>query len=191
MNAKTLTRQAGRFISLKAVVFWISLFIRVAGAQMQPADAGKAAPPPARGGAYDWFGRVGMVCGAGASNSPFATKPTLQCGGIFSGPYFDLEAGVMGPQANQSPVSGYLSTNLWIPLVPSGHLDNVHGIPLLTGGYTRMFETGHAVDYGLAYAHPIDSAHSVQFEVRDYWAFSNPRQHNVVFRVVWLLGLPD
>jgi hypothetical protein len=54
-----------------------------------------------------------------------------------------------------------------------------------------MFETGHAVDYGLGYAHPVDSAHSVQFEVRDYWAFSNPSQHNVVFRVVWLLGLPD
>jgi hypothetical protein len=190
MNAKTFTTQAARFISLKAVVFWISLFIRVAGAQTQPADPGKVMPPTA-GGAYDWFGRVGLVCGAGASNSPVATKPTVQCGGLLSFPFFDLEAGVMGPQANQSALSGYLSTNLWIPLVPPRHLDNEHGVPLLTGGYTRMFETGHALDYGLAFAHPIDSVHSVQFEVRDYWAFSNPSQHNVVFRVAWLVGLPD
>jgi hypothetical protein len=54
-----------------------------------------------------------------------------------------------------------------------------------------MFETGHALDYGLAYAHTIDETHSIQFEVRDYWAFSNPNQHNVVFRVVWLVGIPD
>jgi hypothetical protein len=188
MNIKMFTTQAGRFISLKAVVFWISLFIRVAGAQTQPADAGKVAPPPTGGGAYDWWARAGLVCGAGASNSPVATKPTVQCGGLFSFPFFDLEAGVMGPQASQSAVSGYLSTNFWVPLKPLG---DKHGVPLLTGGYTRMFETGHAVDYGIAYAHPIDSAHSVQFEVRDYWAFSNPSQHNVVFRVVWLVGLPD
>ena len=140
-------------------------------------------------GAYTYFARVGWVCGAGASNSPIATKPTAQCGGIFSGPFFDLEAGVMGPQANQSTVSGYLSTNLFIPLIPLKDLGNRHGVPLFVGGYTNMFETGNALDYGLAFAHPIDQSHSIQFEVRDYWAFSNPSQHNVVFRIAWLTGL--
>jgi hypothetical protein len=54
-----------------------------------------------------------------------------------------------------------------------------------------MFETGNTVDYGLAFAHPIDSSHSIQFEVRDYCADSNPAQHNVVFRIVWFTGLSD
>jgi hypothetical protein len=103
----------------------------------------------------------------------------------------DLEVGVMGPQANRSTLSGYLSTNAWIPLIPPKNLSNKHGVPLVVGGYTRMFETGHALDYGLAFARPVDASHSIQFEVRDYWAFANPNQHNVVFRVVWLLGLSD
>ncbi|MGB7546683.1 MAG: hypothetical protein WBM14_02960 [Terracidiphilus sp.] len=54
-----------------------------------------------------------------------------------------------------------------------------------------MFETGHALDYGVAFAKPIDSSHSIQFEVRDYWTFANPSQHNVVCRLVWLVGSPD
>jgi hypothetical protein len=180
-----------RSVSRKAFVFGIGLLAGIAGAQTQPAIPAKAATSPMSGGAYNWFGRTGLVCGAGASNSSVATKPTVQCGGLFSGPFFDFETGVMGPQANQSAVSGYLSTNLSIPLIPLQRLGNEHGVPLVMGGYTRMFETGHAVDYGVAYAHPIDSSHSIQFEVRDYWAFSNPSQHNVVFRIAWLVGLPD
>jgi len=54
-----------------------------------------------------------------------------------------------------------------------------------------MFETGNALDYGFAFSHSIDCYHSIQFEVRDYWANANPTQHNVVFRVVWLFGYPD
>jgi hypothetical protein len=54
-----------------------------------------------------------------------------------------------------------------------------------------MFETGQALDYGLAFAHPIDRSHSIQFEVRDYCAFSNPIQHNVMFRIAWLTGIDD
>jgi hypothetical protein len=173
------------------LILSISLLTGIAGAQNQPAVPAKPTTPPTSIGAYNWLYRAGLVCGAGASTSPVATKPTVQCGGILGFPFFDLETGVMGPQANQSAVSGYLSANLWFPLIPQKDWNNKYGIPLVVGGYTRMFETGQALDYGLAYAHPIDNSHSIQFEVRDYWAFSNPSQHNVVFRIVWLVGLPD
>jgi hypothetical protein len=179
---------------LMALGFGICLLTGIAGAQSQPTAPAKAtftSPSWNTYGAYAYFARVGWVCGAGASNSPVATKPTVQCGGMFSGPFFDLETGVMGPQANQSSVSGYLSTNLFIPLIPLNDLGNRHGVPLLVGGYTRMFETGQALDYGLAFAHPIDRSHSIQFEVRDYCAFSNPIQHNVMFRIAWLTGIDD
>jgi hypothetical protein len=93
----------------------------------------------------------------------------------------------MGAQANRSDVSGYLSTNLWLPLRPS----STHGSPVAVGGYTRMFETGHALDYGLSYLQPIGrigERRYIQVEVRDYWAFANPSQHNIVLRVVWMFG---
>jgi hypothetical protein len=64
-------------------------------------------------------------------------------------------------------------------------------LPLILGGDRGMFETGNALDCGLAFVRPLDSSHSLQFKVRDYWTNANPAQHNVVFRVVWLVGVPD
>jgi hypothetical protein len=96
-----------------------------------------------------------------------------------------------GPSSKPKRRFRYLSTNLVAPLATPRLADKMHGVPLIMGGYTRMFETGHALDYGVAFAKTIDSTHSIQFEARDYWAFANPNQHNVVFRVVWLVGTPD
>jgi len=96
----------------------------------------------------------------------------------------------MGPQANRSDVSGYLSTNAWVPL----RLHSTHGSPVVTGGYTRMFETGHALDYGLGYVHPIGPAGDLRYieiEARDYWTFANPNQRNLVLRVAWIFGGGD
>jgi hypothetical protein len=167
------------------------LFTGTGGAQTAPPSAPSPQTTSIGTGAYSWWAGVGLTCGAGASEAAAAVKPTAQCGALMYMPFFALEAGVMGPQAKQSNVFGYLSTNFWIPLVAPSKVGNANGVPLFVGGYTRMFETGHALDYGVAFAKPIDVAHSVQFEVRDYWEFSNAQQHNVVFRVVWLVGLPD
>lgn len=160
----------------------------MACAQTQTSPATTHTPDSPGLGAYEWNDRAGLTCGAGASESSASVKPTVQCGGLFTIlPFLDLEAGVTGPQANRSAISGYLSTDVVLPLGPPIK----RGLPLVVGGYTRMFETGNALDYGLAFARPIDSSHSIQFEVRDYWANANPDQHNIVFRVVWLIGLPD
>jgi hypothetical protein len=102
------------------------------------------------------------------------------------------EVGVMGPQAHQSNVTGYLSEDLVLPIATSAKLsDSLKGDPLIIAGYTRMFETGHAVDFGLGFEHHVDNSHSLQFELRDYLAFANPQQHNVVLRVGWIIGIPD
>jgi len=170
---------------------FVAFFLTAAAfPQTQASPPAKPAPGSAGHGAYDWFYRAGVTCGAGASESSTSVKPTVQCGGIITFlPIFNLEAGVMGPQPNRSSVSGYLSTDLVLPLIPPSKAKR--GLPLFTGGYTRMFEAGNALDYGLAFARPVDSSHSIQFEVRDYWVNANPNQHNVVFRVVWLIGVPD
>lgn len=162
----------------------------IAGAQTQGPLIEEPKPVPVRAGAYNWFIRAGYTCGAGASQSAAALKPTFQCGAVVSPmPFLDLEAGVMGPQAGRSQASGYLSTNAVFPLMPPARTRQL--MPLVVGGYTRMFESGNALDYGLAFAHPMDSMHSLQFEARDYWANANPAQHNIVFRVVWLVGVQD
>jgi hypothetical protein len=156
-------------------------------AQTQAPPAPALAPEPTGAGAYNWPIRGGVMCGVGASESAVAVKPTAQCGAMFTFlPFIDTEVGVMGPQANRSPISGYWSTNVDLPLMQPSKVKR--GLPLLVGGYTRMFETGNALDYGFAFARPIDFFHSIQFEARDYWVDANPTQHNVVFRIVWLIG---
>ena len=120
-----------------ALILGIILFFQIGAAQTLPATPAKVAPAPSSAGAYDWFGRAGWVCGAGASTSSVATKPTVQCGGILSGPFFDLEIGVMGPQANRSAVSGYLSTNAWIPLISPRLWGNKYGLPFFVRSEER------------------------------------------------------
>ena len=156
------------------------------------AQAAAKAWPDGGLGAYNYLYRGALVCGGGASHSDVSSNPTVQCGAVLSmPPFLDLEFGVTGPQANRSNISGYLSTNFVPPLPSTKRFTKNIGMPLAICGYTRMFETGHAVDFGVAFARPLDSSHSVQFEARDYVAFASPAQHNVVFRVAWIVGVPD
>jgi len=167
--------------------FLILVSLAAASAQSLPSAPAPTKPTAPPNGAYKGYAyEFGLVCGAGDSYSSPTTKPTAQCGGIATMPFFELEAGVMGPQASHSSVSGYLTANAWAPITFGDH-----GTALITGGYTRMFETGNAFDYGVGYAIPIDSTHSLRFDARDYWTFSNPSQHNVVLRVAWMVGVPD
>jgi len=110
---------------------------------------------------------------------------------MIPGTFFEI--GVMGPQANRSSASGYLSLDGKIPLSTRGLLY----VPTAIIGYTRMFETGHALDYGLAFDSPAIKGNQsygenyIRIELRDYYTFANPNQHNVMLRVGWMTGLPD
>ena len=180
--------------AMTTLVLWICLLTGAVGAQELPQAPTKATTPPQTyNGDYDWIYRAGVVCGAGASDPSAATKPTVQCGGILGLSFLDFEAGGMGPIANHSGISGYLGTNVWVPLMPWPWRDlgNKHGVPIALGGYTQMFGASNAVDYGLAYAYPVGESHFVQFEARDYWTYASPSQHNLIFRITWLKCIPD
>ena len=133
-------------------------------------------------------------CGIGASTSPAATKPAMGCGAglTFLLPFVFTEVGVMGPQANRSNLTGYISIDSSLPLArPSAKY-----LPMAIIGYSRLFETGHAFDYGVALNVPRfsksgDDDKSLRIELRDYWTFANPTQHNVMLRIGWVVGLPD
>lgn len=151
-------------------------------------------PPPGsddQEGAYGFLYRFQAACGLGSSVSELTAKPAGMCGvGATVLPYAVTEFGVMGPQAHHSSVSGYLSEDLVIPVAPSA-TRSWHGHPLGIFGYTRLFETGHALDYGVGYERHIDAFHSLQFELRDYYTFANPNMHNVFLRAVWTVGVLD
>jgi len=141
-----------------------------------------------------YLSHVGAFCGAGASTSTVATKPTVGCGAglnIIPLPVF-FEVGVMAPQANRSYLSGYISLDGSIPLARS----TTKYLPMAIVGYSRLFETGHAFDYGLALALPRfskvrDDSKSLRIELRDYWTFANPAQHNVMLRIGWMAEEAD
>ncbi len=132
-----------------------------------------------------YMDRLGFICGVGASTSPSATKPAGSCGAgmtLLPLPLF-LEVGLIAPQANRSYLSGYISLDSSIPLAPLSS----RYLPLAIVGYSRLFETGHAFVYGVALALPRsgkkNDSESLRIELRDYWTFANPAQHNVMLRV--------
>lgn len=138
---------------------------------------------------------AGAFCGSGASTSTAGIKPTFGCGaGLSFAPYpVFVELGVMGPQANRSNYSGYVSLDGHIPLART----TTTYLPIAIVGYSRLFETGHALDYGISLAMPrwgkdkADIDKSMRIELRDYWTFANPSQHNVMLRVGWMVTMSD
>jgi len=164
-----------------------------------PAPSLPTAPQPAQSSYHprpndSYTYNAGVFCGVGASTSRVATKPTGGCGaGITFVPLpVFLEVGVMGPQANRSSITGYISVDGTIPLAPLSSKI----LPLAIIGYSRLFETGHSFDYGLALAlprpgEPKNSSDSLRIELRDYWTFANPTQHNVMLRIGWMSEVHD
>ena len=201
-------RNLGKILLVTAMVFCTGF---AAAQTSQPPDASSPAsqapapaqsalpdaptpqnPPPAvyRPKANDsYYFHVGVLCGAGASTSPAATKPSTGCGVgmvLLPVPVF-VEVGVMGPQANRSNVSAYISVDESINLAKS----TGKYLPIALIGYSRLFETGNALDYGLALAlprpgKPKDPSSSLRIELRDYCTFANPVQHNVQLRIGWM-----
>src|SRR5580658_10534431 len=123
-----ITFQKGHvMISTMAKGILVAFFVTATALpQAQTAQTAKPAPPLQLGAYGGWFGHAGVTCGAGASSSSVSTKPTAQCGALMTLMPLpvDLEVGVMGPQANRSKLSSYLSANAWIPLIPPKDLGN-------------------------------------------------------------------
>jgi putative flippase GtrA len=137
---------------------------------------------------------VGIFCGMGATTTTTAAEPTLGCGAgidFVPIPVF-IEVGIMGPQINRSYLSGYLSLDTSIPLATH----KVSWFPMAILGYSRLFETGHAFDYGLALGLPgklPPNKHydNLRIELRDYWVLTSPAQHNIMVRIGWISEVSD
>lgn len=145
---------------------------------------------------------AGIFCGMGGSLSANKAAMGGNCGLGFSLiPQLTWEeAGVMGLSRQRAVYSSYLTSDLTLPLI----FDTAHSgyqthkvIPYAFAGYTRLFELGHAMDYGggadigLRQKNEDDYKKSLRVEVRDYWIYSNPSQHNPTIRVGMVVWIPD
>jgi hypothetical protein len=64
-------------------------------------------------------------------------------------------------------------------------------IPFASTGYTRLFGTGNAVNFGGGFDYRFSQTRAIRVEVLDYYSFSTPAQHNVGLRVGYVVYLWD
>jgi putative flippase GtrA len=185
-------RRAPQATRLRRVLPLLTLLLLVGGSSRgQPPSS---AHPSQEGGlgsdcAYaNWF--VGPAFASGG-------KPSLNTftGGVTFGQYFartfgrgvtaspQFELGLVGPVPNGATVDGLGSVNaMFANRMPRRRL-----YPSVTIGYTRMFVTGNAVNFGMGMDFGNNEYKRLfRVELRDYYLFTGPRQH--VFGLRFGLG---
>ena len=122
--------------------------------------------------------------------------------GSWSG--FLLEGGYLGPWANPHAGSAFASVDYMASwsLGKKGAGRTASGqpywsdrgwklLPFARAGYTRLFGTGNAVNFGGGFDYRFSHNHAIRAEAVDYYSFSAPRQHNVALRVGFVIYLRD
>jgi hypothetical protein len=138
--------------------------------------------------------KVVWLAGAGAAITHDHSLGAMQTGISFEGStpnkWFGLgfESGYVGPYSNLKSGSGFMSFNY----VPSWQADKKgRFVPFASAGYTRLFEIGHAVNFGGGLDLRLNNLHAIRFEARDYYMPTRPEQHNVAFRIGWVVYVQD
>jgi hypothetical protein len=160
----------------------------VARAQSQP-----AAPPP-----DPYSNGLGTDCAyenvfAGPSFSGGAkTSGASFTGGVTVGEYWartfgkgvtaspQFELGIIGPLPAGKPMDGLAGFDfMFANRAPRRKI-----YPFFTGGYTRMFVTGNAANFGLGFDFgKSEYKRLVRIELKDYYLFTGPKQHVVSLRI--------
>ena len=138
--------------------------------------------------------------GAGVTNQSAALRPSVHFGADFeeAPPIFKnhfpggflFEGGYAGPAASFSSGSALFSAN-YMAAFPVNHSKNSPLLAFFTGGYTRLFGTGNAVNYGGGVDFVLSHTRALRLEVRDYLRLSGPKEHNVGLRVGYIIYISD
>jgi hypothetical protein len=115
---------------------------------------------------------------AGVTLGTFQAKPLGKSFGTSPA----LELGVIGPVPGGRDVDGLFSANGVFSTIVPHH----EAFPFFTGGYTRVFATGNAINLGVG----IDfgrrkSDRIIRIEVRDYYLFTRTQQHILGLRIAF------
>jgi hypothetical protein len=139
-------------------------------------------------------GLVVLTCGGGATTAGGATGGTFTCGvSAPLVPYTVTELGVFGlEQANGRSAAGYFSQDLKLAVGSRSRLIQAHHeTPFVSAGYTRLWDTGNAVNFGGGFVRSLPGRRAWQLEARDYLAFTAPQQQNIKLRVGYVFGGRD
>jgi hypothetical protein len=117
---------------------------------------------------------------------------------------FSFEGGYLGPWSKPHIGSAFLSVDYMSAwhFGPSGSGRTANGtrywsdrgwklLPFASAGYTRLFGTGNAVNFGGGIDYRLNNTRAIRLEVRDYYSPSTPAQHNVALRVGLVIYISD
>jgi hypothetical protein len=129
--------------------------------------------------------------GAGVTNQSAAAKGSVHFGAAFewapplklldfSMPGYQFEGGYVGPANNFGSGSALFSANY----VRAFHITKADRFILsATGGYTQLFGTGNAMNFGVGFDIRPNQNSAIRIEIRDYLRTSSFKEHNAAIRV--------
>jgi hypothetical protein len=164
-----------------------------------PCHAQNSSKPPIR---EDTGGVTATLFGGGGVlNSETQTGGALQFGAAFgvSPPNtffgFDLETGYVAAVAKGSQRSAVFSANYrpsWVLSRLRCTFASPCPVVFATAGYSRLFETGNALDFGGGMDYYFaKNARALRIEARDYMTWQAPKQRNVALRIGLVFVLAD
>lgn len=142
------------------------------------------------------FGGAGITNASDAVHGSFHFGADLDQGHTWSPsrPLFPVgylfEGGYIGPTNSFAAGSAILSLNYLGKFKFSDKPDSKL-TAFFTGGYTRMFGTGNAINFGGGLDYRISERTGVRLEVRDYRRAGGPTEHNMAIRIALLKTLAD
>jgi hypothetical protein len=146
------------------------------------------------------FYRFAAFGGAGLTNQPNdEAHASIHIGGdleilpVFDFKHFPggfiFEFGYSGPTNHFDSGSALISLNYAGELLASRRKRLA---PFFTAGYTRLFGTGAAANFGGGVDFfRKDFQRAIRFEVRDYFRIASFKEHSAAFRVGYVFCAPD
>lgn len=154
--------------------------------------------------------KITLFAGPGIIKTQGVSRGEVQAGVSFDeappnvGGGFSFETGYLGPWSKPHIGSAFVSVDYMAAwnLGPSGSGRTTNGsrywsdrgwklLPFASAGYTRLFGTGNAVNFGGGFDYRLSNMRAIRVEVRDYYSPSAPAQHNVALRVGLVIYLSD
>ena len=148
------------------------------------------------------FPQFALFGGAGITNASNAVHGSFHFGADFdqghawspSRPLFPVgylfEGGYIAPVNSFAAGSAILSLN-YLGKFNFSDKSDAKATLFFTGGYTRMFGTGNAINFGGGVDCRISDRTGLRFEVRDYRRAGGPTEHNMAIRIALLKTLAD
>jgi hypothetical protein len=153
---------------------------------------------------FTLFGGSGVLLAQGISRgevqagASFEEAPPNAWGG------FSFEGGYLGPWSKPHIGSAFFSADYMASwsFGESGKGQTANGstfwsdrgcklLPFASAGYTRLFGTGNAINFGAGVDCRLSQTRAIRAEFRDYYSFSTPTQHNVALRVGLVIYISD